>query len=230
MARTLIVGDVHGCAAELEDLLKEASLAAADHLVLVGDLVNKGPDSRDVVKLCRARGALSVLGNHDDLILRCAERRGDDHDFPQYVRKVVRALAPDELEWIASLPLYLELPALDAVVVHAGFLPGVPLAQQARENVLTMRSIRSDGTGTKRLEEGVAWASRWPGPQHVFFGHDAVRGLQRWPHATGLDTGCVYGGHLTGYLVEERAFVQVRARRAYSEPGKSVRSKLEERD
>jgi diadenosine tetraphosphatase ApaH/serine/threonine PP2A family protein phosphatase len=145
------------------------------------------------------------------------------------VRRIVKKLDDEDVAWLEALPLTLVLEEHHTIVVHAGLLPSVPIGSQAREHLLTMRSIRSDGTPTKRIEEGVAWASLWPGPEHVLFGHDAVRGLQRWPYATGLDTGCVYGGRLTAMLLPERKLVSVPATRVWSEPSKSV-AKQQARD
>ena len=66
----LIVGDVHGCLDELEALLATAAHdARSEALVLVGDLVNKGPRSAAVVRWCRERRALAVRGNHEDACL-----------------------------------------------------------------------------------------------------------------------------------------------------------------
>jgi hypothetical protein len=91
----------------------------------------------------------------------------------------------------------------------------VPLAEQKREHLLNLRSIDDDGHPSKRIE-GRPWGSVWRGPEHVVFGHDAVRGLQRHPHATGLDTGCVYGRELTALILPERKLVHFAARRAYA--------------
>lgn len=224
-ARTLIVGDVHGCLDELERLLDQAGFASGDRLVMVGDLVAKGPDSIGVLRLLRGLGAESVLGNHDASLLRFHRARAAREVAPEVsdsIRKLARKLRDDDWHWLEALPHAIELPEHRAIVVHGGLVPGVPLARQKPDDMLTMRSIRPDGTASKRIEDGVPWGSAWPGPEHVYFGHDAVRGLQRHPFATGLDTACVYGGRLTACVLPERELVSVKAKRAYSEPGKAI--------
>lgn len=207
MRRTLFIGDVHGCNDELGDLLAASGFSGDDRLVLVGDLVAKGPDSAGVVDRARELKALAVLGNHDANVL--APRPGSHHE------KVAASLSPSSLRWLELLPLWLDFAELNALVVHGGVLPNVPLENHPRHVLLNLRSIDAEGKGSMRVDGGVPWASRWPGPRHVIFGHDALRGLQRHPHATGLDTGCVYGKQLTGVWLPEFKLVSVPARRAY---------------
>jgi hypothetical protein len=227
MERTIVVGDVHGCREELEELVRLCGWRPGQRLVLAGDLVAKGPDSRGVVARAREWGALAVLGNHDARVLQLhAVSTGrvpdDGRDAKPEHQLVVDTLKAADWEYLEELPLFLRLGpersgAPDTVVLHAGAVPGVPLEQQSRENLITMRSIRDDGEPTKRLK-GRPWAALWRGPERVVFGHDAIRGLQEYPLATGLDTGCVYGGSLTALVLPARELVQVRARRAYVKP------------
>ena len=74
MGRTIVVGDVHGCSAELEDLLERIGFSSADRLVFVGDLVARGPDSRGVLALMRQLDATSVRGNHEGKLLAWRRR------------------------------------------------------------------------------------------------------------------------------------------------------------
>ncbi len=214
--RTLIIGDVHGCLDELQALVARCGQMPDDRVVLVGDLVAKGPDSVGVVRWAREGGIAAVLGNHDAHVLRASH--GDSDVRPRH-REIARALAPADLAWLEALPLWLRLDQAGTetphVVVHGGLVPGVALERQEREHLLNLRSITPDGRPSKRLD-GTPWAALWPGPEHVVFGHDAVRGLQRHPFATGLDSGCVYGRQLTALVLPSGELVSVPAARAYA--------------
>jgi diadenosine tetraphosphatase ApaH/serine/threonine PP2A family protein phosphatase len=225
MAPTIVVGDVHGCLDELRRLLVKCGFRRGDALVLAGDLVAKGPDSRGVIQLAREEGALAVLGNHDDHVLRArAVARGEVDPPRKGIRlehqKVADSLGPADWAYLEAMPLYLRLGAerpgdADTVVLHAGAVPDVDLEKQTREHLTTMRSIGDDGQPTKRIE-GRPWAAVWRGPERIVFGHDAIRGLQQHRLAVGLDTGCVYGNCLTALLLPERRLVSIEARRPYA--------------
>lgn len=222
MRRTIIIGDVHGCRDELEALLARCGATNDDRVILVGDLVAKGPDSQGVVQLARERGIEAVMGNHDAKVLDIGPSR-DPHGQPAESpalppgshARVARQLGAGDWAYLQAMPLYLPVPELQVIVVHAGLVPGLPVYRQPRKMLLNMRSITAEGEPSKRIEAGVPWASVWPGPEHVVFGHDAVRGLQQHPFATGLDTGCVYGQKLTALILPERTLVSQPARRAY---------------
>lgn len=213
MGDVFVVGDVHGCIDELERLLKAADVGKRDTLVFVGDLVAKGPDSQAVVQLARERGALAVLGNHDAHVL--AGRAGEKKLKGTHA-EVAEALKAKDWAFLAALPLWLELDG--ALVVHGGLLPGVALEAQPRHVLLNLRSITADGKPSTRVDGGAPWASTYRGRRRVLFGHDALRGLQRYPRALGLDTGCVYGKRLTGAWLGADELVWVDAKREYSKP------------
>jgi hypothetical protein len=220
MQRTIIVGDVHGCVDEMQALLRQCGVVRGDRVVLAGDLVAKGPDSRGVVQLVREMGALAVLGNHDDFCIDVWRRRHQAE-----ARRPRRWLLDtlDESDWafLESLPLFLRLGAEgeggpEVAVVHAGAVPGIPLEEQERDNLLSLRSLVGGSAPSRRLLMRWPWAAAWRGPEHIVFGHDAVRGLQQYPLATGVDTGCVYGRELTALELPSRRIYKVPARRRYA--------------
>jgi hypothetical protein len=81
---------------------------------------------------------------------------------------------------------------------------------------MNLRSVRADGVGSKRPDDGALWGTLWHGPELVLFGHHASAGLQEHPFAIGLDTGCVYGGALSACILPERRIVSVPAKRPYA--------------
>ena len=210
--KTFLIGDVHGCVDELRALMTELHPEKTDRVVMVGDLVAKGPDSQGVVQYLREIQASSVKGNHDEHVLRY--RRG--LPMKKHHEQVAKTLTEADWGYLQRMPLWLELPELDTVVLHAGLVPGKTLSEQDPEDLITMRSLDDDGKPSKRVDGGLPWASRWQGPFHVVFGHDAIRGLQQWPKATGLDTGCVYGRRLTALVLPEKRLVSVPSRQVWS--------------
>lgn len=227
--RLVIVGDVHGCVQELRQLLvKIGFVLGRDSLVLVGDLVNKGPSSGEVLRLAQEHKALCVRGNHDDELLEAWFQTGRyTGGLSNYTHDALHQVSWSDIRWLQEQPLSLSFHWLSLVVVHAGLVPGVPLKRQGFKDLLWIRDLcrAEDGTwkGVQKPVQGsVAWAEVWEGPEHVIFGHDAKRKLQHRPFATGLDTGCCYGYELTALVVdpesETRTLVQVPADRMYSEP------------
>jgi len=230
-SRLIIVGDVHGCITELQKLLETTNFQAGrDTIILVGDLVNKGPGSLEVIRLARNLGALCVRGNHDDELLEAWYKSGRyKQGLPNgYPHDAVFKVSQGDIRWLQELPLSLSFPWLQMRVVHAGLVPGVPLHQQKFKDLLWMRDLQQgeDGTwiGLQRPRTGSQpWAAVWKGPEHIVFGHDAKRQLQQERFATGLDTGCCYGKKLTALVVdcedfEQRTIMQVPAARMYEVP------------
>lgn len=240
--RTIVVGDVHGCARELGVLLDKLAPTRGDRVFFVGDLVMRGPMPNDVLRLVREVGGVSVRGNHEgrlllwrDLQARRSKKRAspqlDPYEERVLASKMLRATAAelDDDAWaqLEAMPLWLEVPEHELLVVHAGIVPGVRLSKQHERDLLHMRGLRKDGTPTERRDEGVLWGKRYEGPPHVVFGHNANTKPQLHPWATGIDTGCVYGGKLTalvlpeGQLVprgakaREKYLLSVKARRTY---------------
>ncbi len=201
MGRTVIVGDVHGCRAELEALLARVGFASGDRLVMVGNLVVRGPDPAGTLDLLVRLGARAVRGNHEERLLRCRAGERPTGDTQQETMEKLRRRHWDLLE---SLPLWLDLPEHGVRVVHAGVVPGLPIERQLPRALTHMRGLDDAGKPVEHVH-GTLWGARYRGPPHVVFGHNALGGLQIHEHATGLDTGCVYGRRLTALVLAEGA-------------------------
>lgn len=214
--RRLFVGDLHGCLAELDGLLKRfAFRPGIDALFSVGDVIGKGPDVPGTLARLESLGAGVVLGNHDVSLLEAA-RLDAAGEEPKH-RDYLDSLGTDRDAWIAYVsawPYFLEFS--DLVLVHAGLEPGKTGLSAMSPRILTQ--IRTwDGAGKNLNDPGdPPWFDCVRPDRIVVFGHWAQRGLVDLPLYKGLDTGCVYGGKLTGWCPEENRFIQVDAKRAYA--------------
>ncbi|KAG1704365.1 hypothetical protein DVH05_006373 [Phytophthora capsici] len=234
--RLLVIGDVHGCFDELQLLLETCHFSPLeDRLVFVGDLVNKGPKSLDVVRFVRESDSLCVRGNHDDAALSAYYKWVEGGRVPGSAKyPYVEHFLPDDVEFLEQLPFSLSLPNHgDIIVVHAGVVADVELEQQKPFDLYKMRFVQREhaGDGNSKFialekekfksEDGgkpEMWAKVWGGPRHVYFGHAASAGLQQESFATGLDTGCCYGKRLTACIIPSNKLVHVDAMKQYEVP------------
>lgn len=225
MRRTIIIGDIHGCRVELEELLDAAGYVKGDRVISVGDMLVRGPDPAGTIGLLRSIRALAVRGNHEDRVLRVLEGIALHPAVSDMTKAAAYALSEEDRAWLRSLPLWLDLPEHAARVVHAGVVPGVPIERHAPEVLMTIRSLGRNGRPAPR-RSGRPWGKSYTGPPHVVFGHNAQPEPQIHHWATGIDTGCVYGGRLTALVLRgtepvpprssrPEALVSVKARRAY---------------
>jgi len=214
--RLIAIGDIHGCHQEFAELVGRLALTKEDRLVLLGDLVNRGPDSCKVIDLARECGAVALLGNHELRLLKF-RRGGDEKVLKEGDRETFDRMRPEDWAFLEAMPLTLEEPALNTVFVHGGFLPNEPWQRQTAEVVTRIQVIDSDGRPAKRADRPDAppWADLWCGPPIVVYGHTPRPEIYKLKWSLGIDTGCVLGGHLTAYELPDKRLTQVKARQRY---------------
>ena len=216
--RTIFVGDVHGCAAEFAAFLEKVNYDfTEDRLLLTGDAFSRGPDPLAVWQLICDTGAEMVLGNHDARLLKqltdLAKGRKPKVKFPdQHYTLAQLQPAHDEIRaWLRQCPLYIAEDAF--LLVHAGINPKKGLQGTRRKEFLKIRTWPpSDDLASPRWHD--FYEPEYP---LLVFGHDAPGGLvvkkrDDRPYLLGLDSGCIYGGQLSGYVLEEERLVQVESR------------------
>ena len=235
-----IIGDVHGCADELEDLLDQlgyvlgGDVAARRHpegrrAIFLGDLVDRGPRVPDVLNIVmgmvESSAALCVPGNHDIKLMR--KLRGRDVQITHGLAESLAQLESETPEFRARVERFIDdlvshyvLDDGRLVVAHAGLKEEL----QGRGSG-TVRDFALYGETTGETDEfGLPvrynWAAEYRGKAAVVYGHTPVPEPE-WVNGTiNIDTGCVFGGRLTALRWPERELVSVAARRTYAEPAR----------
>jgi len=220
--RYLIVGDLHGCYDELQELLKIADFKDDDILISVGDLTDRGPKNKLTVQFCmdlHEEGRFhSVMGNHDDRLMRWL--KGNPVDEGCGLKETVREIKNNKsfrqkaFAFISTFPHILKTPA--GYVVHGGFKPTNTPDNQSKSDCLYMRYY--GGYGYFDDLNGVMWYTLWPEhfPQ-VFFGHHPHDEREVMPNVTSLDCGCVFDGTLNAFDSKTNKLITVEAKTDYTD-------------
>ncbi|MES2692042.1 MAG: metallophosphoesterase [Verrucomicrobiota bacterium] len=217
--RVIAVGDVHGCADELETMIEKLKLTKDDRLILLGDLVNRGPDSARVLELARRYAHRSLLGNHELRLLNY-RRTGDPTHLKKSDYETLKQLNAKDWAYLATMPLTYSVPEMQTVLVHAGFLPGRPWRSQPARIVTRIQVIGPDGEPHKRSDfpDHPHWSELWKAAPFIIYGHTPRPEPIRTRWSLGIDTACVLGGQLTACILPARDLLQVPARERYFEP------------
>ncbi len=239
-----IVGDVHGCRAELESLLEllgyrlitddlgrpiDAVHPNSRTVVFVGDLVDRGPDSPGVLRLAMgmtaAGHALAVPGNHENKLVRALDGRKVKvgHGLAGTLAQL-DAEPPDfraaVKDWCYGLISHLVLDDGRLVVAHAGLKQAYHGRASGRVRSFALYGDSTGETDEFGLPIRYPWAEDYRGRAMVVYGHTPIPAPQWVNNTLCLDTGCVFGGHLSALRYPEKQIVQVAAQRIWYEPVK----------
>jgi len=210
--RQFIIGDIHGCYYELQQLLDKAGLSDDDEVIAIGDLFDRGPEPREVFQFFRdTANARTIMGNHEWKHIRATDGTLPPRFAALLTRWEMGDLYDEFLDYVSSLPLYLDLDS--ALVLHGFLEPHVPLAEQTQPMLLgvTSAEMRLHATYDK------LWYTYYDGDKPLIVGHRDYSDEQKLfvyqDKVFGIDTRCVYGGSLTGVLLPDFEFIAVPARR-----------------
>ncbi|WP_162815068.1 metallophosphoesterase [Erythrobacter aureus] len=230
-----IIGDIHGCAEELQELLvklghaQQTSTGSIEliqhpegrHVCLLGDLTDHGPDNLSSIKLAKVLqedfGAIIVMGNHDERL--AAWLRGLDTRISHGLHTTVACLSSlttEEREryadWLESLPPHCVLDSGSLIVAHAGLKEEFHGIDSDESRACALYGKKTGETDRHGIPTSVDWAADYRGKALVVHGHVVTREPRRLNNVISIDNGCVFGGKLTAYRYPEDTFVSVTAK------------------
>ncbi|MFI6927338.1 polynucleotide kinase-phosphatase [Nonomuraea spiralis] len=231
-----VIGDVHGCRAELEALLRKLGWQGLAHpegrtAVFVGDLVDRGPDTPGVLRLVmdmvEAGTAICVAGNHEQKLVRAMN--GRKVTVAHGLRESLDQLAAEPPEFAERARTFMDgllshyrLDGGRLVVAHAGLKESYHGRASKRVRAFALYGDTTGETDEYGLPVRYPWADEYRGRAMVVYGHTPTVTPEWVNNTICLDTGCVFGGHLTALRYPEREIVQVPAERVWYEPAKPL--------
>jgi protein phosphatase len=239
-----VIGDIHGCAAELVELLSRLGYAigrdsggraiSARHAggrraIFLGDLVDRGPDTPGVLRLVMgmvaAGDALCVPGNHEHKLVRAM--RGRAVQVSHGLAESLEQLAAEPTSFRSEAENFLDglishyvLDGGKLVVAHAGLLERYQGRTSRRVREFCLYGQTTGETDEYGLPVRFPWAQEYRGRAVVLYGHTPVPEPEWINNTLCLDTGCVFGGRLTALRYPEREMVSVPAGAVYYAPAK----------
>ena len=232
-----LIGDVHGCATELEALLAALGYSsgsggawrhpAGRRAVFLGDLADRGPRVRDALALAMAMvaagSALAVPGNHDVKLAKALRGRavrvaGGLEQSLAELDDASAELRDRVAAFVFGLPSHLVLDHGRLVAAHAGMRAELQGRDSKRVTSFALYGETTGEADAQGLPVRLDWARGYRGRALVVYGHTPVTSPEWRNRTINIDTGCVFGGQLTALRYPELTLAQVPAARRYAEP------------
>lgn len=247
-----IIGDVHGCFDELQELLAKLdyniSINEEGHFnvqnpenrraIFLGDLTDRGKKSPETLRLVmdmvKAGKAFCIAGNHDDKLNKFLSGKNVNtaHDLNKTIQQLASTsneFKKEVKEFLNGLIAHYVLDDGNLVVAHAG----LPEEMQGRA-AAAVRAFCLFGETTGEIDEfGLPvrynWSKNYKGKAMVVYGHTPIPEPEWLNNTINIDTGCVFGGRLTALRYPEKEIVSVDSKEAYCEPIRPIQTDMQER-
>ena len=241
-----VIGDVHGCREELEELLSRLGYlldrdssgraVGARHprgrrTIFLGDLVDRGPDTPGVLRLAMSMvqegSALAVAGNHEVRLVRALRGRPIEptHGLAETLQQLNdegREFSRLVADFCHSLLAHYVLDGGRLVVAHAGLKESYHGRASSRVRDFCLYGDTTGETDEFGLPVRYPWASEYRGSAVVLYGHVPVVQPEWLNNTLCLDTGCVFGGHLSALRYPEKEVLSVPAHQVWYEPARPL--------
>jgi hypothetical protein len=220
MEDCLIIGDVHGCGSELNQLIE--SYKTNHIIILVGDMFDRGLEGLLVWSLIKEHNMICIRGNHEEKMLKYL--KGERQDVPAHYHYFLNNFSKkykisDLVEFLESLPLIYKIDE-NHIVAHGGVLTTMPLEEDLSANVYGKHKLNKY---SQKFESNERWSDHYKEEVVVYYGHIARNNVVTGKSYSNkinsycLDTAACHGGNLTAIEHSTKNIYQVKSRDYFTE-------------
>lgn len=211
MNKLIIYGDIHGCYDEFIELRKKIIPQKDDIEICVGDIITRGKNSLKTLRYIQEHNIQSVLGNHEDKIIRYLEHQKEENGnsiiLDEDEQNIVKTLNSQDINFLMNMPLFKRIKNI--TILHGGLNNNYDLNnlnKKEKSKILRMRYLDTNHNFIilgKEKDDSIFWADVYNGSQgFIVYGHQWFEEVKKSKFALGIDTGCIYGNKLSAVVFE----------------------------
>jgi len=216
MKKIIVYGDPHGCLDEFLELRNKIKPSSIDREIIIGDILDKGPNSIELLRFVRKNNIESIVGNHEDKYLRYKKHydlfieKGINipMNFQEEKILIFNTLNQEDLSYLESLPYFIRIDNL--TLVHGGVTNDMNLNKLSNKDIkmiIRLRYLQEDNKISHTAHKNaynIRWAELYNGSNGVIvYGHESYDEVKYDNFAIGIDTGCVYGNKLSAIVISD---------------------------